>query len=173
MSTSGILLISVGLLLFAVLGLIFAVRSRLPALPQWGWRNIISLIAIGAQITAAGVLTAMIWFILEHLDKDADRLVTELVKDPHAAPAVGQVLITIYDAFKTNLLLMTIGLLLIIIGFGFAITARRFSGEWLGGKMDFSGGDDDRPDPASAAANQVAGAAASEAHAITENQSNA
>jgi len=139
-------LMLVAVALSTMLGMILLYRSRssLPALPQWGWRNIIALIALYASVAGAAIITALIWSMIDNLGEDADRLINELVRDPKAARVeIGEALNTIYHSIANNLLALTLGLLAILIGFGFAITARRFQGEFLGGKFDMSGGEDE------------------------------
>lgn len=164
MSIPHVMLVVVLVTTFVGMILLYRSRHLFPALPPWGWRNIIALLALYASMAGAAVITALIWSIIDNLGADADRLIAELVRDPKAARTeIGEALGTIYHSIANNLLALTLGLLAILIGFGFAITARRFQGEFLGGKFDMSGGDDPTPEQA---ADQVAGAAVEKAEEI-------
>jgi hypothetical protein len=167
MTVPHIMLITVALATLVGMVLLYRSRASFPPLPPWAWRNIIALIALYASVAGAAIITALVWMIIDNLGADADRLIAELVRDPKAARAeIGDALKTIYQSIANNLLALTLGLLAILIGFGFAITARRFQGEFLGGKFNMSGGDDE-PTPGQAA-QQVANAAEKEADQIQQ-----
>ena len=139
----------------------------MPPLPPWTWRNIIALIALFATIIGAAVLTLVIWWMIGLFADDADRLITELVRDRQARPEVGQVLIIIYEALAWGMKLLLAGVIVVLLSLGFAITARKFKGEFLGNKFEGEGGDPDAP----AAAQAVAKAADDKADEITERAS--
>ncbi len=136
----------------------------MPALPAWTWRNIIALIALAATIAGAAVLTGVVWWMINEFGEDADRLITELVRDPKARPEVGQVLVIIYEALAWGMKLLLAGLIVVLLSLGLAITARKFSGDVLGNKFNMEGGDQDAP----AAAQAVAAAADAKADEISE-----
>ena len=99
----------------------------MPALPAWTWRNIIALIALGATIAGAAVLTLVIWHMIDLFAADADRLLTELVRDRQARPEVGQVLIIIYEALAWGMKLLLVGIIVVLLSLGLAITARKLN----------------------------------------------
>lgn len=136
----------------------------MPALPAWTWRNIIALIALFATIAGAAVLTVVVWLVIGEFGEDADRLITELVRDRQARPEVGQVLVIIYEALAWGMKLLLAGLLVVLLSLGFAITQRKFKGELFGNKFEGEGGDPDAP----AAAQAVAEAAADKADQIKD-----
>jgi hypothetical protein len=115
----------------------------LPPLPEWTWRNIMALIALVATIAGAAVLSMLAWWLLGGFGDDADRLITELVRDPKARPEVGQVLIIIYEAMAWGLKLLLGGVLVVLLSLGLAITPRRIRIDKTG--ADLSGGDDALP----------------------------
>ena len=136
---------------------------RLPPLPDWTWRNIIALFSLAATIMGAAVLTGVVWWLIGVFGADADRLITELVRDRQARPEVGQVLIIIYEALAWGMKLLLVGVIIVLLSLGFAITARKFKGEFLGNKFEGEGGDDSPP-----AAQAVANAAQDKATEIIE-----
>ncbi len=136
----------------------------IPPLPHWTWRNIIALIALAATIFGAAVLTLVVWWMIGLFADDADRLITELVRDRQARPEVGQVLIIIYEALAWGMKLLLAGIIIVLLSLGFAITARRFKGKFMGNEFEGEGGDTDAP----AAAQAVAAAASDKADQITE-----
>lgn len=163
------LFILLGMGIVATALILWRWRDRFPVLPVWSWRNIIALIALAGTFAGAAIITALIWWLARVLTDDADRLVGELVSDPRAARAeIGEALTTIYQSLANNLLALTLGLMAIVIGFGFAITARRFEGEALGAKWKISGGDEceEATTPAAKAAKKVADAAVDEAETV-------
>ena len=113
----------------------------LPALPQWQWRNIIALIALLFTILGAAVLTLLAWWLLAGFADDADRLIVELVRDPHAPPEVGRVLVIIYEAMALGLKLLLGGVLVVLLSLGLAITPRRVRIDLNGAEL--SGGDEE------------------------------
>ncbi len=133
----------------------------MPPLPSWTWRNIIALIALGATIVGAAVLTFVVWWVIGEFGEDADRLITELVRDRQARPEVGQVLVIIYEALAWGMKLLLAGLIVVLLSLGLAITQRKFNGEILGNKFGMEGGEQDAPaaqfvaDKAQDAADQI------------------
>lgn len=167
------MLCAIGIITMLGMFLLYRSRSSFPPLPAWAWRNIVALIALYGSIAGAAVITALVWSMIDNLSADADRLINELVRDPTAArKEIGDALGTIYSSIANNLLALTLGLLAILIGFGFAITRREVQGEFLGGKFKWGGGDgDDRPQtPEQEAAARVASAATSEKEEIDREQ---
>lgn len=137
--------------------------SFLPPIPPWTWRNIMAILALIFTILGAAVLTLVTWWLLGTFSDDADRLIAELVRDPKVRPEVGQVLVIVYEAMAWGLKLLLAGIIIVLLSLGLAITARRFKGEGLGFKGEFSGGDD-----AADAAQSTAAAAQVKADEITE-----
>lgn len=133
----------------------------MPTLPAWTWRNIIALIAIFATIAGAAVLTLLAWWLLGGFGDDADRLITELVRDPKVRPEVGHVLVIIYETMAWGLKLLLGGVLVVLLSLGLAITPRRIKVDKTGAEL--SGGDDAAPvaqfvaDKAQDAADQIKG----------------
>lgn len=112
----------------------------MPPLPAWTWRNIIALVSLFATIIGAAVLTLFAYVVLDGFNSHADRLISELVRDPKVRPEVGQVLLIVYEAMAWGLKLLLGGVLLVLLSLGIAITPRRIKFGKDGAEM--SGGDD-------------------------------
>lgn len=162
--TLATLLLAAALAGGAGLGGVLAWRAwgALPPLPDWTWRNVLALIAIVATIAGAAVLTLLAWWLLAGFGHDADRLITELVRDPKARPEVGQVLIIIYEAQAWGLKLLLGGVLVVMLSLGLAITPRRIKVDRTGATLDGGNTDVERT------ANAVADAASDKRDEIVD-----
>lgn len=135
-----------------------AARGVLPLWPPRDWRG---MVALTASIAGAAVLTAFAWWLVAVLTGQADRLISELVRDRGARSEVGQVLVVIIKTQAWALKLLLAGIIAVLLSLGLAINKRTVR---LGrGGFEASGGDDGDPRPetlAGAAAGAVAGAVA-------------
>jgi hypothetical protein len=122
------------------------------------WR---AMTALAASVVFAGALMLMAWLLINKFDGQAERLITELVRDRQVRNEVGAVLITIVNALAWGLKLLLAGVIAVILTLGLAINHRSIKLTKQG--LDVSGGD---PDPAAKAAQDVAGAAEQKAAEI-------
>lgn len=137
-----------------------AARAAMPVWPARDWRAMFALVG---SIVGAGILTWFAWWLTAYLAGQADRLISELVRDPHVRPEVGGVLITIVGVLAWGLKLLLAGVIAVILSLGLAINRRTVKLGRTG--FEASGGDDGPSDPAlaGAAAGAVAGAVAGDA----------
>jgi hypothetical protein len=95
--------------------------SMLPVLLPREWR---ALIALFASIAGAAVLTGFAWWMVDLLRDMANRLITELVRDPGVKASVGTVLETIIESLAWSLKLVLAGMIAVLLSLGLAINRR-------------------------------------------------
>lgn len=120
------------------------------------WR---ALIALGASIAGAAVLTAFAWSLVNLLDGHAGKLIAALLKNTPVRDEVAGVLVIIIRTLAWGLKLTLVGVIAVLLSLGLAINRRNLELGRGGLKMSGGDGDDGMPSLGTVAA-AAAGAAA-------------
>jgi hypothetical protein len=128
---------------------------KLPTWPPRDWR---AYIALWASIAGAFTLTLVAMWLMKKLNLHADRLITEIVRDPKARPEIGTVLVNIVATLAWGLKLLLAGVIAVLLSLGLAINHRTIKLSRSG--FEASGGDEPAGAAADAADKVVEGAVA-------------
>jgi hypothetical protein len=105
-------------------------------LPPWTHRDMLAFLALVATIGGAVILTLLNYFQNETFVRQADRLITELVRDRTVRDEVGQVLTTIIDSQSWITKLQSAGIVIVLLSLGLVISARTIKGKFLGNEFE-------------------------------------
>jgi hypothetical protein len=118
---------------------------RFAKLPPWGHRDMLAYVAMMATILGLLILVLFVDRFQEVFVAQADRLITELVRDPKVKDSVGDVLISIIDAMAFNMKFALIGVVVGLLSLGLVISARSLKASGLGANIELTTGEDGKP----------------------------
>lgn len=109
-------------------------------LPPWTHRDLLAFLALVATIGGAMILTYLKWTQTESFNAQADRLVTELVRErpSQLSDAVGQTLTTIIETMSWDQKLTSAGIIVVLLSLGLVISARTLKGKIFGSEFEMN-----------------------------------
>lgn len=136
-------------------------------LPPWTHRDVLAFSALLATVGGAIILSLMVWGQTGKFNEQADRLISELVRErpTNIAPEVGNALSTIIDSLTWSLKLDNAGIIVVLLSLGLVISARTLKAKVLGGEFEMNGGE---ARAAAAAAQDTADSAQNRADQIAD-----
>jgi hypothetical protein len=139
---------------------------RYAKVPAWSHRDLLAFIALIATVGGAILLTMLKVMQNDVFNRQADRLITELVRDSNVRSEVGQVLNTIIDAQAWNIKMDSAGIIVVLLSLGLVISSRIIKGKILGNEFEMGTQHEREAAAAAAGARATAKAADEKADSI-------